>query len=221
MLHLIRMAKAIFLLLVGFGIVVVTALSLRPKIASNVNDYSGRYQTDFKIGWYHGEKVAVPTLAKSTYKTPVLGVATPTERWVEIDLSEQKLKAWDGSNLFLESLVSTGLPWWPTPQGEFRIWAKLRYVRMNGGEGKYAYDLPNVPFTMFFENANVPSWRGYGLHGTYWHNDFGRVHSHGCVNLPTKVAEQLYYWTTPALPDGKSSAMSTDSNPGTRIIIHD
>ena len=143
------------------------------------------------------------------------------KKWIEIDLSEQKIKAWDGDNLFLESLVSTGLPWYPTPQGEYKIWIKLRATKMEGGEGKYYYNLPNVPFVMFFENEKVPGWRGYGLHGTYWHNDFGRVRSHGCVNLPTSVAQQLYYWTDPQIADGKWMITANGENPGTRIVIHE
>jgi lipoprotein-anchoring transpeptidase ErfK/SrfK len=109
----------------------------------------------------------------------------------------------------------------PTPQGEFRIWIKLRATRMTGGSGKYAYDLPNLPYTMFFENENVPSWRGYGLHGAYWHNQFGTPRSHGCVNLPVESAKQLYYWVSPELPDGKSSVKATEENQGTRVVIHE
>jgi len=90
-----------------------------------------------------------------------------------------------------------------------------------GGQGKYYYYLPGVPYIMYFENDQVPSWKGYGLHGTYWHNDFGRPHSHGCVNLPTPVAGRLYYWTAPILAEGRNSVYSSPKNPGTRIVIHD
>jgi lipoprotein-anchoring transpeptidase ErfK/SrfK len=92
---------------------------------------------------------------------------------------------------------------------------------MEGGSGNYYYYLPNVPYVMFFENAQVPGWKGYGLHGTYWHNDFGNQRSHGCVNLPTPIAERLYYWTTPTLPESRSVVYSNEGNPGTRIVIHE
>ncbi|MBX4205683.1 L,D-transpeptidase [Candidatus Microgenomates bacterium] len=203
-------------LLASVGIV----FSLNTKQNINfVNDYSGKYQLSKKVAYFDGQEISVPTEIK-TKNTKVLGESNPSDKWIEVDLSEQKLRAWDGTNLFLESLVSTGLPYFPTPTGEFRIWAKLRYVRMNGGEGRYAYDLPNVPYTMFFENSETPRWKGYGLHGTYWHNSFGQVHSHGCVNLPTPVAEKLYYWVNPLLPGNKSSVILPDSNSGTRIVIH-
>ncbi len=173
-----------------------------------------------QYGYFEGERFDVPALAEVSGTTPVLGV-NDGEKWIEVDLSDQKLTAWEGTGVFLETLISSGLPWWPTPQGEFRVWAKVRATKMEGGEGKYYYNLPNVPFVMFFENENVPGWRGYGLHGTYWHNSFGTQRSHGCVNLPTSIAERLYYWTTPVMPEGKRYVRSTPENPGTRVVVHE
>jgi lipoprotein-anchoring transpeptidase ErfK/SrfK len=177
------------------------------------------YKPGVKTGVYEGEKVAVPQMASSPSEDRVLGQSTE-EKWIEVNLTEQKLRAWQGSQLFLETPVSTGLPGYDTPTGEYRIWSKFRATKMEGGSGRYYYYLPNVPYVMFFENGQVPGYRGYSLHGTYWHNDFGRVHSHGCVNLPTPVAKKLYYWTTPDLPEGKSSVRADAGNIGTRIVIH-
>lgn len=179
---------------------------------------SGSYVFGEKIARFEGQAVPVPTEDKSIAR--VLGQTTE-DKWIEVDLSEQKLRAWEGDKMFLETLVSTGLPWWPTPTGEFRIWTKFRYTKMEGGEGtKYYYYLPNVPYVMFFENSDVPGRKGFGLHGTYWHNDFGKVHSHGCVNLPTPIAQELFYWTGPTLGD-KKSMRATEENLGTRIVIHE
>lgn len=210
------------ILLVGVGVLVKTMNLFVPNIASISFDYSGRIDVDETEGKYHGKEVKVPfeIVSGKTWE-PVLGLADPSARWIEVDLSEQKLWAWDGTSLFLESLVSSGLPWWPTPTGEFRIWVKLRATKMEGGTGRYYYYLPNVPYVMYFANNEVPSWRGYSLHGTYWHNDFGSVHSHGCVNLPTSAAEQLYYWVSPVLPEGKTSVFASPDNIGTRLVIHE
>lgn len=190
------------------------------RIAANIMDYSGKLDSEALNGIFNGMDVSVPGYIFAEEKPLVLG-ASSGNKWIEVDLSEQKLRAWEGDKLFLETLVSTGLPWFPTPQGEFKIWIKLRATRMEGGSGRYYYNLPNVPYVMFFEGDNLPRWRGYGLHGTYWHNDFGKVHSHGCVNLPTPIAKELYYWTTPVLPEGKSTVYSSEENPGTRIVIHE
>jgi len=182
-------------------------------------NFTGLIDSTEKAAIFEGKTIDIPQLAFETERSNVLGVSQG-EKWVEVDLSEQKLKAWEGNSLFLETLVSTGLPWYPTPQGEFHIWIKLRAAKMEGGSGKYYYYLPNVPYVMYFQNDKIPGWRGYGLHGTYWHDDFGTQRSHGCVNLPTSIAEQLYYWTTPNLPEGKSVIRATSDNPGTRIVIH-
>jgi lipoprotein-anchoring transpeptidase ErfK/SrfK len=194
---------------------------ITPNIASITYDFNGVVDENETVGLFRGETVKIPDDVYAAQNYHVLGVANPSEKWIEVDLSEQKLRAWDGNTLFLETLVSTGLPWFATPTGEFSIWVKLRATRMEGGEGRYYYNLPNVPYVMFYESDSLPRWRGYSLHGTYWHNDFGHVHSHGCVNLPTQVAEKLYYWATPVLPEGKTSVFASPDNPGTRVIVHD
>jgi len=209
-------------ILFAAGVFVRSMRILIPNTAALVYDFNGEINFDDTVGVYHGMTYKIPDEAyKLASNNKVLGVANPDEKWVEVDLSEQKLKAWDGNTLFLESLVSTGLPWWPTPTGEFRIWIKVRATKMEGGSGRYYYYLPNVPYVMFFENEKIARYRGFSLHGTYWHSDFGKVHSHGCVNLPTPIAEQLYYWTTPVLPEGKTTVYASPENIGTRIIIHD
>lgn len=143
----------------------------------------------------------------------VLGETTD-DRWVEIDLSEQKLYAHEGDRIAYQFLVSSG-KWAPTPTGEFRIWSKFKYTKMEGGrkEINTYYYLPNVPYTQFF-------YKGYGLHGTYWHNNFGHPMSHGCVNLATPDAEKLFYWTSPVL-GAKSSVSASKDNPGTKVVIHE
>ena len=186
-------------------------------------DFSGEFNTAKTLAFFEGKNVGVYVgQSKSGGERRVLGAVTSKvgERWVEVDLSEQKLRAWEGDKLFLETLVSSGLPWSPTPQGEFRIWIKMKYTTMEGGQGKYYYNLPNVPYVMFFSNSEIPGWRGYGLHGTYWHSDFGTPRSHGCVNLPTDVAEQLFYWTTPDIED-RGVVKADEENLGTRIVIHE
>jgi len=200
-----------------------TARSQGP-VACETSNLSGLLDPSEKLAVFEGKNIRVPQEAlaqDNNQQKAVLGLAVPDERWIEVDLSEQKIRAWDGDSLYLESLISSGLPYYPTPTGEFRVWIKLRATKMEGGEGRYYYYLPNVPFVMFFQNNEVPAWKGYGLHGTYWHNDFGTRNSHGCVNLPTNFTEKLYYWTGPVLPDGKNVVYASPDNPGTRVIIHE
>ncbi len=210
-------------LLVILAVIVIALTSRKTMVANNgcgISGFTEVFDANPPSAIYEGKQIEVPQLTLNDKKQNVLGTSS-SERWIEIDLSDQKIKAWDGSTLYLESFVSSGLPWYPTPVGEFRVWAKVRATKMEGGTGKYYYYLPNVPYVMFFQNDKVPSWRGYGLHGTYWHNDFGRVHSHGCVNLPTSIAEKLYYWTTPVLQESKGWVFADEGNPGTRMVIHE
>ncbi len=117
--------------------------------------------------------------------------------------------------------------WYPpgtydrTPRGEFGIWVKLRHTRMSGGSDVLGtvYDLPNVPYVMYFYNADYFREQGYGLHGTYWHDNFGTPMSHGCINLRTEDAQKLYEWADPVLESG-TSVRATEENPGTRVVIY-
>jgi hypothetical protein len=175
----------------------------------------GSFNTEETQAVFLNKEVTAPLAAlPEKEKQPVLGDASPNEKWIEINLTEQKLIAWEGGNKFLESLVSSG-KWGRTPTGEFNIWSKFRYTKMSGGSKELHtyYYLPNVPYTMYF-------YKDFGLHGTYWHNNFGQPMSHGCVNLPTLVAEKLFYWTTPTVPEGKNSVTASKADSGTRVVIH-
>jgi hypothetical protein len=102
-------------------------------------------------------------------------------RWVDVDLGQQLLTAYEGSTPIMRFVVSTGTAAHPTVTGQFRIWAKLVATDMSGP----GYSLEDVPYTMYF-------YQGYGLHGTFWHNNFGTPMSHGCVNLRTPDAGWLF-----------------------------
>ena len=107
------------------------------------------------------------------------------ERWIDVNLSQQMLYAYEGDTIVASFLVSTGVWQFPTVTGQFHIYIKLVSTLM-AGDGYY---LPDVPYTMYF-------YKGYGLHGTYWHNNFGHPMSHGCVNMYTPDAKWLFYWAS-------------------------
>lgn len=113
----------------------------------------------------------------------------PNERWIDVNLTTQRLVAYEGDRAVFNTLVSSGTWLHPTVTGQFRVW--LRYVAqtMDGRRLGYDYYLPNVPYVMYF-------YRDYALHGTYWHNNFGTPMSHGCVNLPTPAAEWIFNWSS-------------------------
>lgn len=103
------------------------------------------------------------------------------ERWVEVNLTNQTASAYEGKNLVRTFIVSTGTWLHPTVTGTYRIYVKYKYADMSGP----GYYLPDVPNVMYF-------YKGYGLHGTYWHNNFGVPMSHGCVNFTIPDSGWLY-----------------------------
>ncbi len=120
--------------------------------------------------------------------------AAPAERWIEVDLSDQHVWAHEGDAVVNEFVVSTGTWEHPTVQGTFYIYVKYAAADMYGP----GYYLPAVPYVMYF-------FEDYGLHGTYWHNNFGTPMSHGCVNFRTEDAQWVFDW----------------ASVGTRVWVHD
>jgi len=106
------------------------------------------------------------------------------DRWIDVNLSEQRTYAYEGDQVVNSIPVSTGTWQHPTVTGTYNVYVMYRYADMSGP----GYYLPNVPYVMYF-------YQGYGLHGTYWHNNFGTPMSHGCVNLPTDDAGWLFEWS--------------------------
>lgn len=119
--------------------------------------------------------------------------ATTTSKRILIDRSEQKLYAYDGDELFMEASISSGLDLTPTPRGTFTIYRKTPSRYMQGplpGISDQYYDLPGVPWNLYFTKE------GGAIHGAYWHAQFGKQWSHGCVNLPLDTAKELYEWAS-------------------------
>jgi L,D-transpeptidase catalytic domain len=141
------------------------------------------------------------------------------ERWIDVDVHSQTLTAYVGERPVFATLVSTGRgaegTLLSTPLGAHRLWVKLRASNMDNLDDQSAnenYAIQAVPWVMFFDH-------GYGLHGTFWHREFGSKHSHGCVNLSPLDAEHLFSWTSPKLPPGWTAALPTSYEPGTLIRV--
>lgn len=180
---------------------------------------TGVYTAYDTQGNYYGSSIE-PLAQTSEAIVPSVLSATTDNKRIEVDLATQRLYAFEGDKKVYEFIISSG-KWNRTPTGTFRIWVKLRYTKMEGGSKALHtyYYLPNVPYVMFFANDEVPAWKGFGIHGTYWHNNFGRPMSHGCINMRTEDAEKIYYWANPVLGD-KPSVKATEENPGTPVIIY-
>lgn len=147
----------------------------------------------------------------------------PGEKWVDVNLTRKTLVAMEGDRPVFATLVSPGRRSktkkkdHPTKTGTFRIREKHIAVTMDG-DGTVAGDLPysieDVPFVAYYDGS-------YALHGAFWHNNFGREMSHGCVNLSPLDAKRVFFWTEPRLPRGWHAAWSTPEHPGTLVNIHE
>jgi lipoprotein-anchoring transpeptidase ErfK/SrfK len=164
--------------------------------------------------WVRAGDIVRPTAAKVPAE-----VATPNERWIDVDLATQTLVAYEGSKPVFATLVSTGRG--PkgsdtaTRVGAHRIWVKLISSTMDNLEKEDAshyYSMEDVPFVQFFDKA-------IALHGAFWHRDFGHVRSHGCVNLAPLDAAYLFGFTGPKLPAGWSAVLPAQTNPGTIVSV--
>jgi lipoprotein-anchoring transpeptidase ErfK/SrfK len=132
--------------------------------------------------------VAPPTSAyaptQQAYVPPISNGGNGVH-WIDIDLTNQRLYAYEGDVIVRTFIVSTGVSSTPTVTGKYKIYARYLFADMHGP----GYFLPDVPYTMYF-------YKSYGIHGTYWHNNFGTPMSHGCVNMSIPDSEWIYNWST-------------------------
>lgn len=134
----------------------------------------------------------IPDTPTSEYIPPTSSPSKPEiassgngARWIDVDLSQQMVYAYEGDVVVNSFIVSTGVARTPTVTGKYKIWIKVRIQDMSGP----GYYLRDVPYVMFF-------YKDYGFHGTYWHNNFGTPMSRGCVNLTIDDAAWLYNWSS-------------------------
>jgi lipoprotein-anchoring transpeptidase ErfK/SrfK len=139
------------------------------------------------------------------------------DKWIDVNQRRQTLVAFEGTTPVYVTLFSSGRNEHETPVGSFRIREKHIASTMDGDADTAAdgpYSIEDVPYIQYF-NA------GYALHGAFWHAEFGRVKSHGCVNLSPWDAKGIFGWTDPQLPEGWHSVAATKEHPGTRVVVHE
>ncbi|MDX2051348.1 MAG: L,D-transpeptidase [Polyangiaceae bacterium] len=145
--------------------------------------------------------------------------ATGTRKWIDVSILSQTLVAYEGRHPAYVTLVSTGRGVLADPEttlatvtGTFMIHTKHITATMDGDEDRAdSLELRDVPFVQYFH-------KGYAFHGVYWHDDFGKVRSHGCINLAPRDAAWLFDWTDPQLPQGWHSVINLER--GTVVLIH-
>lgn len=158
-------------------------------------------------------------LARPRLSSPPPEVTFEDERWIDVDLAQQTLVAYQGKRPVFATIVSTGKgppgSEFATRQGTFRIWAKVFTTKMDNldkDEVERHYAIEDVPWVQFFDKA-------IALHGAFWHREFGRVHSHGCVNMAPLDARWVFAFTSPHLPAGWTAVLPTKIEQGAVVRV--
>jgi lipoprotein-anchoring transpeptidase ErfK/SrfK len=182
---------------VNTGDTLATVAAKFGTTANEVMRANGLYNPNFI---YIGQRLNIPgrsiqpapqaPRAPAPLPAPNPARLTPTTgKWIDLDIGDQRITAYQGTSPLKSALVSTGVAWTPTPIGRYAIYTKIQSQAMSGP----GYYLPGVPWVMYFTGA-------YAIHGTYWHHNFGRPMSHGCVNLTIDDAKWFYDWAEIGTP---------------------
>ncbi len=147
--------------------------------------------------------------------------ASKNVRWIDIGIVNQVMVLWEGQRPIYATLVSTGRDGLGAPQttqstpiGVFRIYQKYVTTTMDSNVADEQFELRDVPWVMYFKG-------GYALHGAYWHDEFGRARSHGCVNLSPIDARFAFQWSSPQVPGHwHSVSANSEFQEGTLVNIH-
>lgn len=187
------------------------ALTGKSKTLSGVRmveAHNGRWlrRSDLKVAPLNSK---LPSFAKKGVK------------WIDISIVSQTMVLWEGQTPVYATLVSTGRDGLgepgktlSTPRGTFRIYQKHVTTTMDSDVADHEFELRDVPWVMYFKG-------GYALHGAYWHDDFGRTRSHGCVNIAPIDARYAFQWATPDVPEHWHAAYASDvTSKGTLVYIH-
>ncbi|WP_437785342.1 L,D-transpeptidase [Sorangium sp. So ce1097] len=165
--------------------------------------------------WLAGDHLVIAELRKDPQ-----GFARDGKKWIDISIRRQILVAYEGTRPVFAALISSGRSGMADPEetdatvrGSFYIHTKHVSTTMDGDdEAAEAFDLRDVPYTQYFHE-------GYALHGAYWHDEFGKARSHGCINLAPADAAWLFEWTEPTVPPEWHGALNTERG-GTLVYVH-
>lgn len=147
---------------------------------------------------------------------PISPHVPPEEKRLEVRLKDQVAVAYEGSQAVFMTRIASGGKFidgdYTTPVGRYITNRKRPSRHMASGDlaAPTAYDLPGVPWVSYLTLS------GISFHGTYWHNDFGKPRSHGCINVSPQAAQWIYRWTTPAVPYDERTWIKDE---GTRVDV--
>lgn len=192
----------------------IATLVLRDRVP--ILESQGAYRRIGEDQWVDGDD-----LNEVTIVAPPEGVVTDFRRgetgndqWVDVDVGEQVLVTYRGSDAQFATLISSGRGS-PTPLGNYPVWAKVASMDMaNQDYEDNPYLVQGVPWVVLFQGH-------IALHGAYWHNRFGNRKSHGCVNLAPLDARWVFEWIGPTLPVGWTGFLPDDLHKSPVVHVRD
>jgi hypothetical protein len=184
------------------------------RVVDAAQDSEGEWWYQLQEGITYSPGPYVPAWSMCRISSDQLAPISPghPDKWIRISRQDQRLTCFEGEKAVFTTPISSGAPGTVTPRGEHRIHLKRHTSRMIGGTGDNYYDLPGVAFPVYFTASAC------AVHGCYWHNDFVRPHSHGCVNVTGKAAQWVFRWTDPVIPYG-TFQQPAGRGEGTAIIV--
>ncbi|HKO49654.1 MAG TPA: L,D-transpeptidase [Polyangiaceae bacterium] len=186
-------------------------------LSGNIKEFGGERYVQARSGqWLKSAELR--TAAKAS-RLPAW--ANKKAKWIEISIVNQTLVLWEGDVPVYATLVSTGRDGMgdpqktlSTPTGTFRVYQKHITTTMDSSVADHEFELRDVPWVMYFKS-------GYALHASYWHDDFGHVRSHGCVNMSPIDARRTFLWSAPDVPEHwHASYVGDGQEQGTIVYIH-
>jgi hypothetical protein len=134
---------------------------------------------------------------------PVLPTPLPVDaptwgQWLDINLTQQLMTVYDGTNPLRTIVVTTGMAGWETPPGYYTILSRVANETMTSGAigAENFYRLDDVLFTQYFTDF------GHALHFAWWRTKetIGRPGSHGCINMLLDDSRYIWDWATIGTP---------------------
>ncbi len=193
----------------GYPVRTLTARTVVPILETH------RGKTDKPLAYRIGDDEWISAADVRVFQpAPPPALLEPGERWIDIDVDDQILVAYEGDLAVYATMVSSGGKQTPTDPGIYRMWLKESEADMKGLNGEDPYSVATVPWTQFFSPE-----KGLALHTAYWHDSFGTRRSHGCVNLAPRDARWLYFWSDPQVPPGWTMAAGVVEAPGSIVRV--
>lgn len=176
-----------------------------------IGEENGFYYVEEIYGMNYWIKASESRIITPEELAPLSPDVPGPDKRLEVSLYDQQAYAYEGDDIVREIRIATGTLETPTPIGDWQVIIKRIGQRMTGGASDEFYNLPGIPYVSYINRMWIAT------HGCYWHNDYGRLHSAGCINMLPDDAKWVFRWTT---PHANYYSLSTDANEdGTAVIV--